>query len=95
MVAASKGKQEIAKQLLEAGAFINLQVFVSKNLPQQMIFIYNRIQRATQPSFWLAATGTAIWLISFSESEMIVPSTIYIISDYIPCTQHWILATLN
>ena len=34
MVAASKGRQDIAKQLLAAGAFINLQVSFHKQVTQ-------------------------------------------------------------
>ena len=78
MVAASKGRQDIAKKLLTAGAFINLQVFVlqpidsESGLVSQIAFgfsIFNRTLRTTLPLFWLAAMVTVKWLTSFSKSE--------------------------
>ena len=38
MVAASKGRRDIAKQLLAAGAFINLQVFFLKQFTQNQVW---------------------------------------------------------
>ena len=84
MVAASKGRQDIAKQLLVAGAFINLQVFVlqpidsESGLVSQIAFgyaettkliIFNRTLRTTLPLFWLAAMVIVKWLTYFSKSE--------------------------
>ena len=49
MVAASKGRQDIAKQLLAAGAFINLQVSFHNRvtqLPTKKILCFANMQRA-------------------------------------------------